>query len=198
MSVFLANGARRVSREIWLRTNRRAHWLLGLLPATMLVASATAIGLGSETWLVFGSWLLLFVSLLWLARQLWQGLQPRLAYSNGKLLVYLHGGEPIAVPIDIVECFFLGQGASLLPRALEGPRGEAGEAATIVVRLAEAAVEWSHREVLPTLGHWCEGYITIRGTWCEPINRELVAGLNQKLIAAHRSVRDAHEATVSG
>jgi hypothetical protein len=164
----------------------------------MVVASLTAIRLGSATWLVFGSWLLLLVSLLWLVRQLRQGLRPRLAYSSGKLLVFLQDGEPIAVPIDIVECFFLGQGASLLPRALEGPRGEAGEAATIVVRLAEAAVEWSHRDVLPALGHWCEGYITIRGTWCEPINQELVAGLNQKLIAAHRSVRETRQATVSG
>lgn len=102
---------------------------------------------------------------------------PRLSYEDGHLLVYLRSTVPIRVPIDVVECFFLGQETSQIPSR----RGASFETATVVVRLAESAVQWHHKEVKPTLGHWCDGYITIRGTWCEHLNRERVNRLNRCL-----------------
>ena len=121
--------------------------------------------------------LFVFLSSLW---------RPRLAYHSGQLLVYLRPGRPIQVPIDIVECFFLGQGDSFLGRSPFDSNSTSKQTSTVVVRLAEAAREWKQIEVQPALGHWCDGYIVIRGTWCEPLNGELVRQLNERLIKAHR------------
>jgi len=112
--------------------------------------------------------------------------QPRLAYAAGQLQVYLTGLRPIGVPVEIVECFFLGQGPSILPRLpVVLPRRDL-EAATLIVRLAESATDWKHRDVEPPLGLWCDGYITIRGAYCEPLSGELIAQLNRRLVEAHR------------
>jgi hypothetical protein len=59
------------------------------------------------------------------------------------------------------------------------------------VRLAESAQDWKHRDVRPAFGHWCEGYITIRGSWCEPINEGLMKRLNQRLVAVQRERKAA-------
>ena len=113
--------------------------------------------------------------------------RPRLAYAQGCLLVYLRPGKPIRVPIDVVECFFLGQGPTLLPNPLRGA-DHIEETSTIVIRLAESAEEWKHVDVKPAQGLWCDGYITIRGTWCERIDAALLQRLNQQLVEAHREV----------
>jgi hypothetical protein len=122
--------------------------------------------------------------------------QPRLSYANERLDVRLRPGPPIQVPIDVVECFFLGQGPALLP--LSG-RDKVEETSTIVIRLAESAEQWKHFDVNPALGLWCDGYITIRGTWCEPITNELLKRLNDNLISAHRTLRAkaSHEAATN-
>jgi len=118
----------------------------------------------------------------------------RLAYEAGYLLVNLGAtGGPIRVPIDVVECFFLGQGPTLLPRPFL-THDAIDETSTIIVRLAESASEWKHLDVKAALGLWCDGYITIRGTWCEPITVDLVRRLNHHLVDAHREAR-GQEAT---
>lgn len=116
--------------------------------------------------------------------------RPRLSFLKDKLHVRLRPGPPIEIPIDVVECFFLGQGPTLLPRPF-GDRDQVEETSTIVVRLAESAEEWKHFDVKPALGLWCDGYITIRGTWCEPITNELLKRLNDNLVAAHRKSRES-------
>ena len=112
-------------------------------------------------------------------------LRPRLRIEKDAVWVQL-GRRPIRVPIDLVECFFLGQGPSGLPA---GKGGEGLEASNVIVRLAEAATDWHQRDVNPSLGHWCEGYITLRGAWCEPISLELVNRLNHQLAETKRSRR---------
>jgi hypothetical protein len=57
------------------------------------------------------------------------------------------------------------------------------------IRLAERATEWAQRDVKPALGAWCGGYITIHGTWCEPLDIDLVNQLNKRLAAAHQAQR---------
>src|SRR6185503_11484600 len=104
----------------------------------------------------------------------WQMRQPRLAYDEGALLLYLRGSRPIRVPVEIVECFLLGQAPTMLP----GKQHEHSEAASVVIRLSESAADWVHRDVKPALGKWCEGYITLRGTWCEPLNVATINRLN--------------------
>ncbi len=104
---------------------------------------------------------------------------PRLAYDGRHLLAYLPGMTPIRVPIEIVECFLLGQGPAFLP----GEKHAHTETTTVVVKLSDRAEEWSHRTVDPRVASWCDGYITIRGTWTEPLSVALIQRLNQRLAA---------------
>jgi len=63
----------------------------------------------------------------------------------------------------------------------------------VIVRLAEAAEEWKHRDVRPALGEWCEGYITIRGSWCERITPELMRRMNGRLADVKRETERRRE-----
>lgn len=175
--------------EVWLHPNRRVLAVGVVLAAMGLLASVAVAVWSTSAWLRWGSVAGSLVMSYLLALSVYLLRQPRLAYQPGTLLVYLKTGGPIGVPIDVVECFFLGQGPALLPNVFD-PRGGDEETATIVVRLAEAAQEWRHFDVRPALGQWCEGYITIRGTWCEPISGPLVKRLNERLVAAHRLMRE--------
>jgi hypothetical protein len=110
---------------------------------------------------------------------------PRLAYANGELLAYLRAGAPLRVPVELVECLFLSSGSGQIP----GPAGAAVPVRNLVIRLAEKATNFHHREVKPALGRWDEGYITINGAWCEPLNLEIVRQLNDRLSAVQQIQR---------
>ena len=184
--------------EVWLRPNRRALWLGMLLPGMLLGAGAWLLAVSLSAGLWFGWTLVAAVALLagvaiGLQLLYWMWI-PRLAYEDRHLLVYLDSAAPTRVPIEIVECFFLGQGASELPKL----EGKEPETANVIVRLAESAKDWRHRDVRPTLGHWCEGYITLNGAWCEPIDGEALKRLNQRLVAAHRKQRELHSQHAAG
>lgn len=172
--------------EVWLRTNRRALLLGLILPALIALAGLLLIGLTvTQQWhwslhLVAGA--LLAGALFLTGNILWLAAQPRLAYERDSLLVFLEGREPVRVPLEIVECFFLGQGPSELPKI----DGVEPETSNVIVRLAERAKDWHHRDTKPAIAHWCEGYITLRGAWCEPISGEALKELNHRLATAHR------------
>ena len=150
-----------------------------------------AVALGSlwlsvtsqQPWIVSTICALLGLPPLWMVCGLAFALtRPRIAYEQGSLIVYCELHRATRVPIEIVECFFLGQGPSELPKLA----GREPETANVVVRLAESASEWKHREMRPAFGLWCEGYITIRGAWCEPIGRDLMQRLNRRLSEVQR------------
>ncbi len=176
--------------EVWLRTNSRALWL-GMVPPLIVAVAGLAMMVGlpgrmPAIWLRAVGLVFLAVGtslVLLLAVQL---RRPRLAYSNGELLVWLNPGPPVRLPIESVECFWLGQAPSLLP----GKQHQQTEVASLVIRVAEAATDLHHKEVKPRLGTWCSGYITIRGTWCEPLSVSLVNRLNQRLAEVTRSATD--------
>jgi hypothetical protein len=180
--------------EVWLRTNRRALAIGLVLPGCLLIVGVAAVGYclwAGVHWAVSTLAVMLALAPLWMIGELLYAMtQPRLAYEAGELLVYLEPTRPTRVPIEIVECFFLGQGASELPKL----QGREPETQNIIVRLAESAVEWKHRDVKPALGHWYEGYITLRGSWCEPIDRELMRRLNQRLVEVQRERKAAARA----
>lgn len=173
-------------RAIWLRNNPRV--LLAAL-APCLLAAALGAGLAAGFFsaaivvrVVGGG--LLILTLVPVAVLLRQLTVPRLAYRDDHLLVYLRWLAPVHVPVRVVECFLLGQA----PAALGG-RGRRREARAIIVRLAEKATEWARVDVQPLLGTWCGGQITLRGTWCEPLDVELVQRLNRQLAAAQRETQ---------
>ncbi len=70
--------------------------------------------------------------------------------------------------------------------ALEGLPGVGRKTANVVLRLAERADDAHDRDVTSALGAWRDGYITIRGTWCEVINAELLETLNARLADVNR------------
>ena len=105
--------------------------------------------------------------------------------SQGRLEVRVH-----PLPVELVECIFLGQAPALVPEPRGANRSRGVETSALILRLAESATDWQAGKVNELLGHWREGYIMIRGTWCEPISRDPVQQLNDRLAAAHRRQRE--------
>ena len=171
--------------QTWLKPNRRVlGW--GMVPPVIVTAmgvwlAAVTSDAGPLRWSGFVLAAVGLILVLLLARQT---MLPRMAFDEGNLLVYLSGGAPQSVPIDVVEVFFLGQ------KEFTGHTFASGsKTSAIVIRLAESATEWKSRDVKPRLGMWSDGYITILGIWCEPISPGLVEQLNKKLIEVHRARR---------
>jgi hypothetical protein len=170
---------------VWLRTNTRAHWLSMIPPA---VVGLAGLGLawpdwGENRWLNLVGWVIAVISFVSVVALAWRLRRPRLAYEDGRLLVFLRHGPPIGVPIDAIDCFLLGQGPTLLPGHHDA------KTLNVIVRLSETAADWAQREVAPELGSWCDGQIIVRGTWCEPLDVELVKRLNTQLAQATRQLR---------
>jgi hypothetical protein len=176
-------------REVWLRTNRRILLLGMILPIVLLavglfLAFGTAIDAG--TWVRILGWLIAGGGLLLWGLIAIQMKFPRVAYADQQVLVYVRAGGPIRVPVELVECFFLGRGAGQLP----GPEGSAIPVRNLMMRVAEKATDFQHRDVKAALGRWDEGYVTIHGAWCEPLTLEVVQRLNARLAEAHRTLQE--------
>ena len=169
--------------ETWLNPNRRALALGMVLPAMETLVGVALVS-GALPWggriaELFGVFTVL-VGLAQIASLAWQMRMPRIAYERGELLFYLRRQEPLRVPIDVVECFFIGQGPAMIP----GDRDRGRQGVNVIVRLAERATEWADRDVNRSLAAWCQSYITIRGAWCEPLDEKVVNGLNRRLANA--------------
>lgn len=174
--------------EVWLRTNVRGV-LWGMVLPALVGVFLWAV---AEGFFVFDfvPWMLRYVAgflaamcALLLVLSAVELRQSRLTYRGGHLLVKLTAGPPERVPIEFVEGFLLGQGPSHLSRS----DPERMESRTVIVRLDEMAEEFAHRMAKPALGEWCNGYITIRGTWCEPLSISVVNRLNRRLADAKRA-----------
>ncbi len=166
--------------ETWLQPNRRAIWFGAILPLVVAIAAAYLafgpIGSSNSTlrWL---GWAILLAAAAVLASLLRLHFRAPIRYRDGRVLFYLRSGPPIEVPVHIVEAFFLGQGPAHLPGDVKGRE----ETVNLVARLAQRETDWAKRDVKPAFGNWCDGYITIRGTWCEPLNADVIRRLNRRL-----------------
>jgi len=119
---------------------------------------------------------LIVTSLAMIGTMLSQLRHPRIAFHDGTVLFYVRIGPPIAVPVEIVESFFFGQGPAHLPAVSTQP-----QTVNLIARLSQRHTEWASQRVRPSLRSWCDGYVTIRGTWCEPLNSELIRRINRRL-----------------
>jgi hypothetical protein len=174
--------------ETWLNTNRRILLLGMILPAALVVIGLIVVvakPLDAAGWLQIVGWILVGVGLFLFAILALQLRLPRLAYTDGTMLVYLRMGPPYRVPLETVECFFLGTGARQIP----GKGNEETPVRNVVVRLAEKASEYHERQVKPALGRWEGGYITIYGAWCEPLDLAAVNRLNARLAEARSATQ---------
>ena len=100
-------------QEVWLRSNQR---ILALAMVPMLLLGGVGVGLllNETPWIRILGGIGLAIAGLLFAGLVLQWLRPRIAYRRGELLFYLQAREPIAVPIEIVEAFFAGQGPAYL------------------------------------------------------------------------------------
>ncbi len=166
--------------EVWLWPNRRAV-LFGCAPPLMLAALGLwlAVGIDGEpgNWLRWLGAAMIVVGIATVAALVRQILRPRIAYGGGHVFFHLRSGEPFAVPVQIVESFFVGQGSATLPGGVQNRR----QTANLVARLSQRETDWARRDVKPALGKWCDGYVTINGTWCEPLDDVVLRRLNRRL-----------------
>ena len=183
--------------EILLRSNARIATLLAAGAVVVLALGIVMVAFFQPSILArLGGWTLVAGGAVCWCATVWMARRPRLAYRDGQVLVFLHAGRPFQVPIDVVEVFFLGQGPVADDDCGSAARAKM-VAANVVIRLAEAATEWHQRDVNKTLGLWEEGYITIRGLWCEPVDGEVVKRMNRWLVATKRKQRTSVQETSS-
>lgn len=168
--------------EVWLQPNRRVL-VLAMIPIVALGAISLALwkwGHGiPPAWMCVTTSVLSVGLMLGLLREL---VRPRIAYREGSLFFRLKSGNPISVPLEVVEAFFQGEGLAHLP----GEAQHQAKTVNLIARLAQRETEWHQRDVKPSLGRWDEGYITIRGTWCEPITQDVIRRLNRRLTEVKR------------
>jgi hypothetical protein len=173
--------------EVWLQSNRRvlamglAPVVLGAGLGALLLTTADAAGFRLVAYGLLAVSAALAIGIL---RQLGR---PRISYRPDEVLFHLRAGQPVAVPREVVEAFFLGQGPAYLPTV----QGKPAETVNLVARLSQKAPEWMKVDVKPALGHWCEGYVTIRGTWCEPLTGDVIRRLNSRLRELRTEAQEA-------
>jgi hypothetical protein len=166
-------------QEVWLKSNRRAI-LFGFIVPLLLFALGGWIFLhsmqyGQLFWRLFGAFFAVGGAGTGIAL-LTHWRRPRVAYNNGVVQFYLRSGPPIAVPVHIVEAFFAGQSDAHLPGFTKQP-----QSANLIARLARRNTEWAEQPVKPALGKWSDSYVIIRGTWCEPLNADVIRRINRRL-----------------
>lgn len=178
--------------EIWLHNNRRLLLPLSIPAGLLALAGAACCLLSFWSWPVLLSVgvALLALAVVYVAAAWGYLRQPRLAYRDGHLIVYVGQGRKQWVPIEVVEVFFMGQAES----KVHGPQGSQARTATVVVRLAEKATQWQSQDMASHLGKWADSYIIVDGTWCETIDMPLLDRLNKVLAAAHREQRQQAQA----
>ncbi len=177
-------------REVWLKGNPRPM-MLALVAAAILegigyTIIALAINKGWGTIAIVAGGVIAGGATLLILGALFLMNMPRLAHEGNELLVFLGSTSPERVPLTAVECFFLGQGPSMLPDL----GGRESETTNVIVRLAESALDLKHRDVDAKYAHWCEGYITLRGAWCETITKDGMVALNRRLIEAQKEMKN--------
>jgi hypothetical protein len=163
--------------EIWLQSNRRAQLPLILttgLSAMLAVYLTYALrDSGAGRWILVPVWALVCVKLL----SFYLNGRPSLCFDGRCLRINIGLPRPAVVPIELVEGFLLGKG----PAYLNGRDDYKTETTTLTVRLAERAPEWEKRPTDVRVAGWCGHYVTLRGTWTEPLSVEVVNRLNQRL-----------------
>lgn len=180
--------------ETWLQPNRRVL-LMSLIPTAALAGVGVLLLWAFEAMLPRAfAWCLIAIAAVMVPGLLSQLRRPRIAYCDGNVLFNLRAGQPVAVPVEVVEAFFLGQGPSHLPSL----GGKPAETVNLVARLSQKAPEWAHLNVKRALGNWCDSYVTIRGTWCEPLDNEVIRRLNRRLREVHESMSAGSELVGKG
>ncbi len=173
-------------RSVWLRANGRPGIVIACLAVAMgftllLLARPWSRPVGVVTWLGGAGVLVAGAGGVRLTSR------PRLVLERESVLVHLAPGRFDSVPLESVECFFLGSRLEPPPPGDDSTGG--ARVRTLVMRIAERAVDHAARPTLPLWGAWSEGSVTFDGRWCEPLSVDLVRRLNRDLATAKRAAR---------
>ena len=180
-----------VGRAVWLRANGRP----GVVIASLAVAMALSLllltrpwsrSVGVVTWLGGAGVLVAGAGGVMLTSR------PRLVLEKESVRVHLAPGRIDPVPLEFVECFFLGSRLEPPPPGDDSTGG--ARVRTLVMRIAERAVDHAARPTLPLWGAWSEGSVNFDGRWCEPLSVDLVRRLNRDLATAKRAALARNEA----
>ena len=176
------------TREVWLRGNPRpavagaAVFLVGL--------GAAGVAFRLSGWPAWAGWTLAAAAAaggLVVAALVAVAALPRLVRRGAALRIRLAPLATHDVPLELVECVF--PGSSPLAGAADGPAPR--RVGTVVVRLAERAVDWRRRPTFTAWGTWDDGHVVIDGRWCEPLSVEVTRRLGQRIVDAKREIAAA-------
>jgi hypothetical protein len=177
--------------EVWLRGNMRVAGVLGavavLLDGGALGAVLMAMQRRGEApgwWGVAAVAAAAASGLMLLA---WASSRPRLVRQGGSLLVQLSPLVRQEVPLEVIECFFPGSNSLDADGALTCGEHAVFRVGTLVIRLAERALDYRSGATFAPWATWGDSYIVLDGRWCEPLSPELVKALSSRLVAAKRA-----------
>lgn len=174
------------ARRVWLRGNARPGFvaaLAGLAASLLLAIILRPWGAPASRWGVVALPVIVGGVALAMAGR------PRLRLAGDRVLVRLAPLRRHEVPLEVVECFFLGSRLEP-PRVTDGTVG--GERIrTLVMRIAERATPYAARATFAPWGRWEDGSVTFDGRWCEPLSVDLARRLNRALAAAKRGEDEA-------
>jgi hypothetical protein len=171
--------------EIWLKANPRPAVAMG---GAMLVAAALALAAVAAfrpptvvAALIIAA---AVVDALVVAGFIWASSRPRIARRGDTLEIRLSPMAVERVPIELVECVFPGS------QPLGGDDATADRrVGTLVIRLAERALDWRSRPVAAAWGAWEDGNVVFDGRWCEPLSQAVARDLSGRLFEARRRLR---------
>lgn len=177
--------------EVWLRGNVRIALILATVAALLDGGAAIAVliavmgGGGPVAW--WGVAAIAAASASGLMLLAWAAARPRLVRAGDALLVQVSPLVQRKVPLDVIECFFPGSN----PLDADGSPTCGEQAAfrvgTLVIRLAERAVDYRAGDTFTPWATWEDSYLVLDGRWCEPLSPALVKDLSSRLVAAKRA-----------
>ncbi len=174
----------------WLRANLRLAGLLAAVASFLFLSSLAVYGIavwtsGGISVLPFLCSAVLGILACIIGYLAFTAKQGRVLLEDSDLLVRLGPASIERLPLDAVECFFLGS----QPLDRSGEPVASDEAAfrvgTLVVRVAERYGHLASGRRGPW-ARWEDGYLVVDGRWSEPLVVETLRRINGRLAVAKR------------
>jgi hypothetical protein len=174
----------------WLGANLRLACLLAVVASFLFLSSLVVCGIavwnsGGISVFAFLCSVVLGILACIIGGVAFTAKQGRIFLEDSDLLVRLGPGSIERLPLDAVECFFLG--SQLVDRSGDPVASEeaAFRVGTLVIRVAE---RYAHRASgrYGIWAHWEDGYLVVDGRWSEPLVVETLRRINGRLAVAKR------------
>lgn len=174
----------------WLRANLRLAGLLAAVASFLLLSSLTVCGIavwnsGGISVFAFLCSAVIGILACIIGYVAFTAKQGRVFLEDSELLVRLGPASIERLPLDAVECFFLG--SRLLDRSGDPVTSEeaAFRVGTLVIRVAERYGHLASGRRGPW-ARWEDGYLVVDGRWSEPLAVETLRRINGRLAVAKR------------